>query len=181
MKFFRSGKNAMKGLRGMPIINSNRVDTVAAGKLGASDAIELIKLIQEKTTQAVLFISEGFRTEMDECWIVAAQLADGNFALRYQPMFINEHGNYGFTSEFPLDVYSPVSREVANFWICTALDEEEDFWSDIHVQQLQRKDEFGEAAEIEKRDLRVKYIRHQVVVDGVPEDEAEIIAALTYP
>lgn len=165
----------------MPIITSKRMATVAAGELGASDAIELIKLIQEKTTQAVLFISEGFYAEMSECWIVAAQLDDGDFALRYQPMSINECGNYGFTSEFPLDVYSPVSREEANFWICTALDNEEDFWSDIHVQQLQRKDEFREAEEIEKQDLRVKYIRYQVVVDGVPEDEAEVIAALTYP
>jgi hypothetical protein len=95
MKFFRPGKNAMKELRGMPIINSNRVDTVAAGKLGASDAIELIKLIQEKTTQAVLFISEGFRTEMDECWIVAAQLADGNYpCLSTSMVIMDSHQNF---------------------------------------------------------------------------------------
>ena len=46
---------------------------------------------------------------------------------------------------------------------------------------MQRKGEFGVAVDIEKRDLKVKYIRYQVAVDGVPEDEAEIIAVLTYP
>jgi len=51
----------------------------------------------------------------------------------------------------------------------------------LRILEMQRKGEFGVAVEIGKRDLKVKYIRQQVVAQGVPEDEAGIIAALTYP
>jgi len=51
----------------------------------------------------------------------------------------------------------------------------------LRILEMQRRGEFGMAEEIKKSDLRAKYIRQQVVAQGVPEDEAEIIAALTYP
>ena len=117
---------------------------------------------------------------MLDCWFVAAKLDDGYFALRYRPMNIKEFGNYEFDADFSLNVYSPFSEVEANLRLCVALDYEEDYSSDIHVQRMERKGEFGKAAEIEKRDSRVKFVRYQVVVQSVPKEEAEVIVALTH-